>query len=1192
MRLLAPLICLVFGFTTFLKAQSPGTLDNTFSGDGRVYAAPMGGSVPFNRSTGVVSYNNRIYVAGTCTSGADMDLGIVAFDLNGDLDPSFSGDGIAIINSGDVWDTAMDVIVQSDGKILIGGFNSTDFLVVRLNTNGTLDTSWGTNGIVTTDVTGGWERITRLALQSDGKIIAAGYSSTNINDITVVRYNTTGSVDTSFGTNGFINKDLQTRDDRIEGVAVQSDDKILLVGSSARAVGDIDGFAIRLTKDGGFDNTFNTTGISIIDYGNDEQFSGAAILPDGKIIVSGVKVSGSSGVYRYNSNGTLDSSFGVGGFADSGVAMWSVGVAYHTSKKYVLFGYRYGAPSRDFAIVSFNPEGDLDTCFGTDGVFTTDMGDATEDYATKGVVLSNGKLLITGQYDTDSEFALASVIGPSQYIDKSVTVTNNIITSNQTGAAYQWKDCNSGSDVGGETNQALTATIGSNYKVAITKDGCTVNSDCYYVTAYNYNLANDNTLTNTKGPSLGSAWGDYNNDGFDDLLVVNYANTNNFLFKNNGNKTFTRNSASVIDTDGSDSNTGSWGDYDNDGLLDLFVANNSGKNLLYHNKDGNSFDQILTGGIVNDITNAWDAAWVDFNNDGLLDVFVSNNSNNFLYKNTGNGQFVKITSGSIFTDTEASFSFAWGDYNNDGFIDLFVANYGNQNNSLYKNLGNGTFQKISTGAIVNDGGQSRSASWGDYNNDGFFDLYVTNSGQKNFLYKNNGDETFTKITNDPIVNLSNWAFSATWTDYNSDGYLDMAVVRSTDTDSVTLFSNNKDGSFSRIKDGSLLATGTSSWSISAADFNNDGYEDLYVAGRGYNKGYLFENINTSNNFLSVRLKGKTVNAAAIGTVVKVKSNDMWQTRQVSAHSGRASQGGLKLNFGLGEATNVDSLVILWPGKAKQILTDIDVNQLLSIEQCTPEVNDVVLSICDGSLYYFADIALSDAGQYTHVFRNIKGCDSTVVLTLSINEAQTKFLIESICKGDNYILGNQILSSSGEYNEIFKDVNGCDSTVYLTLNATEVNNTVTLEGSTLVADETDALYQWYACNDADLTIVDGASEKTFSPTSTGTYSASITKAGCPVYSDCADVVITAIEKDIIIKPNLYPNPVNGILTVDLGFNSKHVQVIILNSSGTRVSAYSLNNVNSFNIPMLALSSDLYFIEIIADRTKSFTTIFKN
>src|SRR5437773_5816887 len=119
-------------------------------------------------------------------------------------------------------------------------------------------------------------------------------------------------------------------------------------------------------------------------------------------------------------------------------------------------------------------------------------------------------------------------------------------------------------------------------------------------------------------------------------------------------------------------------------------------------------------------------AWGDYDNDGYLDLFVpNNNENNFLYHNNRDGTFTKITSGRIVTDGGNSFGAAWGDYDNDGFLDLFVANV-NQKNFLYRNNGDGTFTKITSGAIVNDVGYSWGAAWGDYDNDGFLDLFVAN----------------------------------------------------------------------------------------------------------------------------------------------------------------------------------------------------------------------------------------------------------------------------------------------------------------------------------------------------------------------------------------------------------------------------------------------------------------------------------
>ena len=134
-------------------------------------------------------------------------------------------------------------------------------------------------------------------------------------------------------------------------------------------------------------------------------------------------------------------------------------------------------------------------------------------------------------------------------------------------------------------------------------------------------------------------------------------------------------------------------------------------------------------------------------------MFVSNNGiDNFLFQNNGDGTFTKITDSTIVNDGGASRGAAWGDYDNDGYLDIFVSN-GNQNNFLYRNDGppNYTFTKIVDGDIVNDGGFSIGCNWGDYNNDGYLDLFVNNFGGDNFLYRNNGDATFTRITIGEIV---------------------------------------------------------------------------------------------------------------------------------------------------------------------------------------------------------------------------------------------------------------------------------------------------------------------------------------------------------------------------------------------------------------------------------------------------------
>src|SRR5262249_40159761 len=159
-----------------------------------------------------------------------------------------------------------------------------------------------------------------------------------------------------------------------------------------------------------------------------------------------------------------------------------------------------------------------------------------------------------------------------------------------------------------------------------------------------------------------------------------------------------------------------------------------------------------------------------------VDLFIPNlGQKNFLYRNTGNGNFTKIISGTIANDVENSVACGWADYDNDGFLDLFVANRGGQRNSLYHNNQDGSFTKISAGSTVNDIGSSEGCAWGDYDNDGFLDLFVANYGQRNFLYHNNRDGTFTKVTSGKIVTDVANSVCAAWGDYDNDGYLDLFV---------------------------------------------------------------------------------------------------------------------------------------------------------------------------------------------------------------------------------------------------------------------------------------------------------------------------------------------------------------------------------------------------------------------------------
>jgi hypothetical protein len=210
-------------------------------------------------------------------------------------------------------------------------------------------------------------------------------------------------------------------------------------------------------------------------------------------------------------------------------------------------------------------------------------------------------------------------------------------------------------------------------------------------------------------------------------------------------------STSAITKDTGDSEGIAWGDYDNDGFLDLFVANFTGHNYLYHNNRDGTFARVLDSLVERDPSSSVGCAWGDYDNDGFLDLFVANSDGrpNFLFRNNGDGTFTKITDGAVVTDSYG-YGCAWADYDNDGWLDLFVnrgiSGGAGMDNALYHNNGDGTFTPVTEGSIVHDGGQGKGCAWGDYDNDGFQDLFAANGGfvvplhqQANFLYHNNGN---------------------------------------------------------------------------------------------------------------------------------------------------------------------------------------------------------------------------------------------------------------------------------------------------------------------------------------------------------------------------------------------------------------------------------------------------------------------
>lgn len=325
----------------------------------------------------------------------------------------------------------------------------------------------------------------------------------------------------------------------------------------------------------------------------------------------------------------------------------------------------------------------------------------------------------------------------------------------------------------------VTGDIDGALQQSSTSQGVIAQTDNQALLAYEeYNGSELSVASNAWSVS----WADYDGDCDPDLYVTEMDEYKpNRLYSNNGDGSFTRVTTGPQVTTNRKSMASTWGDYDNDGDLDLFVANNIGDfNSLFKNNGNGTFTAIQNDPIVSDFGYTHSANWVDVNGDGNLDLFTTDyfpTRFNKLYINSGNGSFVENRSSIITSEASFSVSSAWVDYDLDGDIDVFIVNNEGENNSLYTNNGNGYFTKVTTGDVVSDGGHSVGASWGDYNGDGYPDLFVSNSSREtDFLYRNNGDGTFLKMTDLEIVMDAGNTHGSAWGDFDNDTDLDLFIV--------------------------------------------------------------------------------------------------------------------------------------------------------------------------------------------------------------------------------------------------------------------------------------------------------------------------------------------------------------------------------------------------------------------------------
>ncbi len=415
-------------------------------------------------------------------------------------------------------------------------------------------------------------------------------------------------------------------------------------------------------------------------------------------------------------------------------------------------------------------------------------------------------------------------------------------------------------------------------------------------------------------PGLGSgaAWGDFDGDGDMDLLVSSSSYPYHVhLYRNDGSIFVNVTSGSGLDNE---ARNFAVADYDNDGLDDVaFISFGYENARLYHCLGGMQFDDVSdTAGIYG--TYSWRCAWVDYDDDGMLDLYFCG-STSYLFRNLGDGGFEeRAASAGI---QAGGRSCAWLDYDNDGDEDCYVGR--TTANLLYRNNGDGTFTEVGASAGVSDPGGTSGVCAGDFDGDGFFDLYSVNiNSPSNRLYRNLGDGTFQDVTSTAGVGDVGDGRTATFIDIDHDGLVDLFT--SNHVNPNRLYRNKGDGTFTDIAPLLNITSPPDPFGTGFADYDSDGDIDLFLATHFGNK--LLRCDGMPNQWISVTLVGTVSNRSAIGAVARCVSAACTTYARVDGGHGMGDSDSRVLGFGLGNSAAPCEITVFWPSGIVEVFQNI------------------------------------------------------------------------------------------------------------------------------------------------------------------------------------------------------------------------------------------------------------------------------
>ncbi|MFH1278316.1 MAG: FG-GAP-like repeat-containing protein [Candidatus Eisenbacteria bacterium] len=449
------------------------------------------------------------------------------------------------------------------------------------------------------------------------------------------------------------------------------------------------------------------------------------------------------------------------------------------------------------------------------------------------------------------------------------------------------------------------------------------------------------TLLQNVADGRSCSWVDYDGDGDLDLHVTNSYQPNR-LFVNDGSGNFSDGTPPALDPFLNYPDAG-WADYDNDGDPDVAISANYNRLSLFRNENGAGFSDVSPA-LFDSSYGGLDVSWVDYDNDGYLDLYLANSFNSRLFRGSGDGQFTDVTPAIM--DTIHTRSAEWSDFDGDGDLDLYAV--GGGPNHLLRNDGGGAFSDVTTPPL-NDSGDGYEAASRDYDNDGDFDLFLANENfypGTNRVFRNDGGLVFSDATPSEL-DLPSDTRGGVWVDYDNNGNAGLFTFEF--GGSNRLFGSYGSGYNLYEIFPSPLSPADHTSAAAWADADEDGDLDLYVAtngfiGSGVNQ-YIRNDLCGLQAWVKVDLEGVVSNRDGIGASIFVYTLNGYHTQRQEMGDHGAGTGGSPLlaHFGIGYATEIDSIVVFWPSGIRQVISAPAANQTIEIVE---DVSSIV-SVADG-----------------------------------------------------------------------------------------------------------------------------------------------------------------------------------------------------------------------------------------------------